>query len=121
AHHQTLAAAIDWSVDLLDAPARHLLARLSTFAGSFDLAAAEAVGASEVVPAPEVPAVLAGLVERSLVVPFRRGQALRYRLLETIRVHADGALGGERPSIQRVHRDWYLAFAERVGDSFLVQ
>ncbi len=44
--HQTLVAAITWSYDLLDAPERDLLDRLSVFAGSFDLAAVEQICAT---------------------------------------------------------------------------
>lgn len=40
---QTLRAVVDWSWDLLDAPERAVLRRLSVFAGGCDLAAAEAV------------------------------------------------------------------------------
>src|SRR5947208_11294878 len=41
--HQTLRSAIDWSYDLLLEQERVLFRRLSVFAGSFDLAAAEAI------------------------------------------------------------------------------
>ena len=41
--HQTLRAAIDWSYDLLDGEEQRLFDRLSVFAGSFTLAAAETV------------------------------------------------------------------------------
>ncbi|WP_450170356.1 AAA family ATPase, partial [Streptomyces chengmaiensis] len=40
---QTLRAVVDWSWDLLDAPERAVLRRLSVFAGGCDLAAAESV------------------------------------------------------------------------------
>ena len=43
ARQQTLRGAIAWSYDLLDEDARRLLDRLSVFAGSCDLEAAEAV------------------------------------------------------------------------------
>ena len=42
---QTLLAMVDWSWELLNAAERQVLARLSVFAGGFDLAAAEAVTA----------------------------------------------------------------------------
>lgn len=41
--HQTLRSAIDWSYDLLSEQERVLFRRLSVFAGSFDLAAVEAI------------------------------------------------------------------------------
>ena len=43
ARHQTLKALVDWSYDLLSEPERRLLGRLSVFAGSWTLEAAEAV------------------------------------------------------------------------------
>ncbi len=42
---QTLLAMLDWSWELLHGAEHHMLARLSVFAGGFDLAAAEAVAA----------------------------------------------------------------------------
>ena len=44
--HQTLRAAIDWSFDLLPDEERAVLWRLSVFAGTFTLEAAEAVCAA---------------------------------------------------------------------------
>ena len=49
--HQTLRAAIDWSYELLDEPEQRVLERLSVFAGSFSLDAAEAVTSGGVVDA----------------------------------------------------------------------
>ena len=40
-------AAVAWSYDLLDEPARALFERLSVFAGNFDIAAAETVCAGD--------------------------------------------------------------------------
>jgi predicted ATPase len=42
-YQQTLGTAIDWSYDLLSEPERRLLARLSVFAGGWDLEAAERI------------------------------------------------------------------------------
>jgi predicted ATPase len=88
ARQQTLRAAVDWSYSLLAAAERVLLGRLSVFAGSFDLAAAEAVARSGAIDAVEVAGLLGSLVDKSLVVADPAGTALRYRLLETIRLFA---------------------------------
>jgi predicted ATPase len=77
---QTVAATVDWSVELLSEPQRRLFAALAVFEGGFDLEAAEAVG-----PGPDVLAGLTALVEQSLV--SRVGGA-RYRLLEPVRQYA---------------------------------
>ncbi|WP_171162142.1 BTAD domain-containing putative transcriptional regulator [Streptomyces sp. I05A-00742] len=114
---QTLRAVVDWSWDLLDAPERAVLRRLSVFAGGCDLAAAEAVcsdpgtAGNAAATGPEVPeedvAVLVGsLVDKSLVVaaPAADGE-MRYRLLETVGEYAGERLdeAGERAAVERRH------------------
>jgi predicted ATPase len=85
---QTLAATVGWSYSLLSGAERVLLARLSVFAGGFDLAAAEAVCGSGGLDVLEVAGLLGSLVDKSLVVAEPAGGTLRYRLLETIRLFA---------------------------------
>jgi predicted ATPase/DNA-binding CsgD family transcriptional regulator len=88
ARQRTLEASLEWSYDLLDDVQRKTLARLSVFAGSFELDAAAAVVAGEEIDRDDVFHLVAGLVEQSLVqVVHRQGRA-RYRLLETIRMYA---------------------------------
>jgi predicted ATPase/DNA-binding CsgD family transcriptional regulator len=113
---RTLRATVDWSWDLLTRPEQLVLARLSVFAGSFGLAAAEAVAAGPGVPAAEVAGHLGGLADKSLVQFGDAGAGPgRYRLLETVRQYAAGrldALGAEAAGAARVaHRDYYLALA----------
>jgi non-specific serine/threonine protein kinase len=79
---------VDWSYSLLTTAEQALLGRLSVFAGSFDLAAAEAVAGSGDIDPLEVAGVLGSLVDKSLVVAEPDGTGLRYRLLETIRLFA---------------------------------
>jgi predicted ATPase/DNA-binding CsgD family transcriptional regulator len=123
--HQTLRTAIDWSYDLCSAPERLLWARLSVFAGSFDLTAVEEVCADdEDGPAgaagdesdgkvsglarEEVLEHLVGLVDKSVV--LRDGdQGARYRLLDTIREYGrDRCTPTEGERCRRRHRDHYL-------------
>ena len=85
---QTLRATVDWSYSLLTGAEQVLLARLSVFAGGFGLAAAEAVCGSGRIDALDVAALLGSLVDKSLVVAEPAATALRYRLLETIRLFA---------------------------------
>ena len=82
--HQTISAAIDWSVALLSDPERDLLARLAVLPGSADLATIEAV-CSPSDHAFDLVDLLAALVDKSLV---RRSDAeghARFTLLATIR------------------------------------
>jgi predicted ATPase/DNA-binding SARP family transcriptional activator len=93
ARHQTMRAAIGWGHDLLEPAQQVLLRRLSVFAGGFDLAAAERVGADASGPAPreagEVLDLLSALVEQSMVDRFDGPEhSSRYRLIETTREYA---------------------------------
>jgi predicted ATPase/class 3 adenylate cyclase len=117
---QTLRALIDWSYELLTAPERTVLARLSVFAGSgFDLEAAEAVGDPDGVDALEVIDVLDELVAKNLLVAEDISGAVRYRLLETVREYAAAKLAAEgAPGVagaKRAHLHHYSSLAESVG------
>jgi DNA-binding CsgD family transcriptional regulator len=108
---------VDWSWELLNPAERAVLARLSTFAGGFGLAAAEAVAAGPDVPATDVAGLLGALVDKSLVQFDDAGTGPgRYRLLETVRQYAAGQLEALGPaaggSARVAHRDYYLALAE---------
>lgn len=112
---QTLRAAMDWSYDLLSETERALLRRLSVFAGTWTLEAAEAVCTGGSIESPDLLDLLTHLVDKSLVVVDPpRGEA-RYRLLETVRQYARNRLveSGEMVEVRARHRDWYLALAER--------
>ena len=62
---------------------RHDIGQLSAFNGGWTLEAAEAIS-----PSPETPALLAGLVDKSLVVMDNPSGEPRYHLLETIYEYA---------------------------------
>ena len=86
--HQTLEATIAWSHDLLGQDERAVLRRLSVFAGSFSLEAAEQVGQAGTTSPAGVLDVLTTLVERSFVVREGTSGRARYRLHETMREFA---------------------------------
>src|SRR5262249_16943658 len=112
---QTLRAAMDWSYYLLSAHERSIFRRLSVFAGSFSLEAAEAICADVPADANDVLDVLASLIDKSLVLMEpRRGEA-RYRLLETVRQYGQDKLleCEEAETVRRQHRDWYARLAEQ--------
>jgi predicted ATPase len=81
--HRTLRAVIGWSWDLLGADERVLAERVSVLPGGVSVSSAVAVCAGTPVPAGEVPELLAGLVDRSLL--QLAPEPGRYRMLETIR------------------------------------
>ncbi len=112
---RTLRATIDWSHELLTTREQVLLRRLSVFVG-FSLEMAEQVCSDDSLPAADMLDLIAGLVDKSLVVlePEALGQA-RYRLLDTIREYAAGRLAdaGESAIFRRGLRDYTLRVAER--------
>ena len=87
-HHQTLRDAIDWSHDLLGPNEQKLFRRLSTFAGGWTMADAEATASGAGVDAVEVLDLLAGLVRKSMVVVTTTDGQTRYGLLESLRAYA---------------------------------
>jgi predicted ATPase/class 3 adenylate cyclase len=115
ARQQTLQATVDWSYSLLNGAEQVLLRRLSVFAEGFCLDAAEDVCGFGDMGAFDVTDLLGSLVDKSLVVPEPAGEALRYRLLETIRQFAAERLaeaGGDESATVAAHRQHFLALAE---------
>ncbi|MGH9817862.1 MAG: ATP-binding protein, partial [Candidatus Acidiferrales bacterium] len=117
--HQTMRAAIDWSYALLTEQERRLFRRLSVFAGTFGLEAAEAVAAGgrsdERTLPQELLDLLSRLIDKSLVVSLEREGEVRYRLLEPIRQYGweQLAAADEAEEVYTRHRDWYLTLARR--------
>jgi predicted ATPase len=113
---QTLEATVDWSYSLLHGAEQLLLRRLSVFAESFDLDAAEAVCGFGDIELFDVTGLLGSLVDKSLVVAEPAGAALRYRLLETIRQFAAERLahagGDQAATVAAAHCAHFLSVAE---------
>ena len=95
---QTLAATMGWSYDLLNPEEQALLCRLSVFAGSFDLEAAEAVSSSDDIEPLAVADLIGSPVDKSLVIADPSGSDMRYRLLETIRHYGADRFAETDPS-----------------------
>ncbi len=113
--HQTLRTLIDWSYELLDAPERLLLRRLSVFSDGWTLEAAEAVCGMP--NAYEVLDRLTSLVDKSLALAEERSGSLRYRLLETVREYALEKLceSGEETAARNEHLAYLLKLAQALG------
>ena len=112
--HQTLAAALDWSYDLLPAAESATLRRLSVFAGPFAPEAAATVAAGDGVSESETLEAIDSLVTKSLISPSG-SRTLRYRLLDTTRTYAHGKLNelGETRQFARRHAEHFRDFFER--------
>jgi predicted ATPase/DNA-binding XRE family transcriptional regulator len=114
---QMMRTTIDWSYNLLAAPERRVLERLSVFAGGCTLAAAAAVCGGEEATEVEVFNLLSSLVDKSLVVADLEGTEPRYRLLESFRQYAREKLATrtERNAVAHRHAIAYLEHATRVS------
>jgi predicted ATPase/DNA-binding SARP family transcriptional activator len=116
ARHRNLQALVEWSYELLDRVEQEVFNDLSTFAGSFDLDAAEAVCR----PAGETGGGAArgviDLVDKSMVQLVDPDEP-RYRLLETLREFGQTRLRetGSLAPVEERHRRWFLALAERAA------
>jgi len=118
---QTLWKTLDWSYQLLDSPARHLLVQLAVFQGGWTVEAAQAVCLGE----PDLSEVildrLEASVNQSLIVyhPMEEDGAAqrqfgRFSLLEIVQRYALARLSesGEMEHVQRRHAEYYLALVE---------
>ncbi|TYB41088.1 ATP-binding protein [Actinomadura chibensis] len=116
----SLAAMVEWSHDLLEPLDRTLWARLTVFAGGFDMEAAEAVCCDDGLPAESLLDRLHGLVERSILIRDDGGTGARYRMLDTLREfgHARLQESGELDATRARHRDWCAALAARAVDGW---
>ena len=112
--HRSLAAAVEWSYQLLDEPERRVFRLLSVFPGPFTLEAAEAVAGDA--PGPPV----LHLVDCSLLVPPRAGPdgRSRYAMLETLRAYGTGLLAGagEDARAAQALAGYALLVAEQASD-----
>ncbi|MFZ0190568.1 MAG: LuxR C-terminal-related transcriptional regulator [Streptosporangiaceae bacterium] len=111
--HRSLAAAVDWSYQLLDEQERRVFRWVSVFPAPFTLEAAEAVAGADAGP------VVLRLVDCSLLVPPRTwpdGRA-RYVMLDTLRTYAAGQLAeaGERPAAAAALVRYTLQVAEQAA------
>lgn len=115
ARQRTLEASLDWSYQLLDEVQRLALARLSVFAGSFELEAAKDVVGGEGIDRDDALDLVSALVEQSLVQVVERSGKARYRLLETIRMYARQRLAelDDPARVRTRHLEFHVGLARR--------
>lgn len=111
--HRTLRALIDWSYELCTERERLLWARLSVFAGSVDLEAAEAVCSGGGIEREEILDLVTELVDKSVLLREEHRTAVRYRMLDTLRSYGRERLAasGEEAVRLRLHRAYYRRLA----------
>ncbi|MFD1544564.1 AfsR/SARP family transcriptional regulator [Nonomuraea guangzhouensis] len=112
--HRTLRAVIAWSWELLSEHERTVAERVSILSGGVTPASATAVCAGTAVPAAEIPELLAGLVDRSLL--QLAPDPGRYRMLETLREYGIDRLA-ERGDLGTVR----LAGTDNLGTDGLAE
>jgi non-specific serine/threonine protein kinase len=114
---QTMEAALAWSYDLLAPGEQRTFRALSTFAGGFDLDAAQAIRGTDDDDEAAIFDGLSQLVDKSLVVTEQATHGRRYRLLEPVRHYAQQSLlkHGEATELRTRHAAHYAALAERVS------
>jgi predicted ATPase/class 3 adenylate cyclase len=115
--HQTLRAALEWSLDLLSDQQRRLFARLAAFAGAGTTEAVTDVCADPPVNAGDIPTMMRRLLRASLLIPHPE-VAGRWSMLESIRELAALELdaAGESDLLAARHRDWYARRVEKIGN-----
>ena len=117
AGRQTLEATVGWSYDLCSPTEQVLWARLSVFAGGFDLEAAEDVCSGDGIERNEILELVAGLVDKSIVVRRLATDHTKawYEMLEIVRQFGDARLDdADHRRILRIrHRDHCHALAQR--------
>ncbi|MDV7357571.1 protein kinase [Rhodococcus oxybenzonivorans] len=109
---QTMRLCVDWSYDLCNPVERLLWARLSVFAGSIELDAAEQICGSDM-DAQEVLDALTSLVDKSILIREESGAVVRFRLLDILRDYGRelAQRNEEYADLRCRHRDWYRQLA----------
>ncbi|WP_216695358.1 LuxR C-terminal-related transcriptional regulator [Dietzia psychralcaliphila] len=112
--HQTLRGAIKWSFELCSDKEQELWTRLSLFAGGFEVDAVEKVCTDGMIRRNDVPIVLSGLVDKSVLSAAYTDGRVRYRMLESIRQFGLEMLN-RSPQVdawRQRHLSFYLSLAE---------
>ncbi len=114
---QSLTSTIDWSYRLLSESEQALFMRLCVFAGGFDLEAAHSVCGADGACESDTLELLAGLVDKSMVVVRSVTDRARYGVLETLRAFGRERLDehGAHARYALRHAVYYCELAERAA------
>ncbi|MFK8024538.1 MAG: adenylate/guanylate cyclase domain-containing protein [Ilumatobacter sp.] len=125
--HRTLEATIAWSYAHLSSHEQAVFRRSCVFAGSFSLDAAEEVCSGGTVDRWDILDLVSGLVDQSMLVPEDGDDtAVRYRLLESMRVYGrsrwddpenDHADAGVDRQLEDRHADHIVDLGFRLSDT----
>jgi predicted ATPase/DNA-binding SARP family transcriptional activator len=117
ARRRALGAAIGWSYDLLFPDDQRGLWALACFSDGATLTALDRVLAALDVPADSALDVVARLAARSLLAVDPHPDAVRYRLLDSIRAYALDRLqeAGHAQAARAAHARWIAEAADRAG------
>ncbi|MET8862599.1 ATPase [Nonomuraea sp. NPDC004580] len=118
--HQTLRAAIGWSHELCEPAERLLWARLSVFAGDFELDAARFVCSDGRLPSEDITDLVTGLVEKSILLIRSNHAGVRYKLIDTLAEYGEEWLEklGQTEQLRQRHLEYYLSLAQRSEDAW---
>ena len=109
-NHRSMRAALDSSYVLLSPAAQRMWKVAATFAGGFDLAAAQAVATAMSMDQHDVLTALTSLVRHSVLGTDTREGRTHYTMLETVRVYGKHLILDEpdAPDLRPAHADYFF-------------
>ena len=116
---QTLQWCIGWSFERCTTQEQELWARVSVFAGSFELDAAREICARNI-SAQELLDELCALVDKSILIRNEDDGLVRFRLLATLREYGKTKIGSndDYRQLQQRHLDWYQRLVSQAKAEF---
>ena len=121
--HQTMAAMLDWSFNLLSDRDRCVLGRLSIFVGLFTLEAAQAVATDDQIDGMQIADAIASLINKSLIWIVPIDGVTHHRLLDPTRAYAAQKLAqtaGENAAARQHARYYAQYLSSRAGNGVAI-